>query len=209
MWTQQRSAGLVWTSIMRSVIKTSHPPSTVRQANFNVFPVPHTGSRTSVQKKNCCTNTQQGLNLSTFRSGSSQTNPDQSDSFITLCQAQPPQHDMPAPDQPHRSKLCRKTHLNSIWAAHLLSLTVTEEPKTWFQSAPVTPSIDLGRWHGRIYPNSRKERRTEAQERFEDGEIDKLSWFICFFPHTLYHFLSSFFSPHKLPLLLLTHPKCV
>lgn len=113
--------------------------------------------------------------------------PHQSDSFIALCQVQPPQHATPAPDQQRRSKLCRKPHLNFIWAAHLLSLTVTE--KTWFQSAPVPPSIHLKEWRGRIYSNSRKGRRTKKVllwgiVMYCAGWMRNLAvWYHVFLPH--------------------------
>lgn len=123
------------------------------------------------------TNTQQGLNLSLFRSGSSQTNPHQSDSVITLCQEQPPQHNTPAPDQQPRSELCREPHLNFLWALQLPSLTLTEKPKTWFQNARVTHGIDPeGGRRGRIYRNSRKGRCTEVHKRVDFGEHDLLCW---------------------------------
>lgn len=162
---------------MKSVIKTPHPPSTVKQTNFNMFPDTHRGSRTSVQKKKkAAQKPSRGPTWAHSDLGLLKQTPIKVILLLPSVKCNPPQHDMPAPDQQHRSKLCRKPHLNFIWAAHLLSLTVTEKPKTWFQSTPVTRSIDLEEWLGRIYPNSRKGRRTEAQERFGYGESDLLYW---------------------------------
>lgn len=148
--------------------------SSVKQADSDLSPDLQKARRIWVQEYNC-TNTQQGLNLSLFRSGSSQTNPHQSDSVITLCQEQPPQHNTPAPDQQPRSELCREPHLNFLWALHLPSLTLTEKPKTWFQNARVTHGIDPGGGRrGRIYRNSRKGRCTEVHKRVDFGEHDLL-----------------------------------